>query len=138
MPRPIILRFEVIRLGWRRTPVSQAATIARGRLKIGRMNFHAPHDQASERERWNAIRTAFLADLPAAWRERIFLITDGVNDAGAICTNIELKGSPITMDMALAIEKAAKEAFGREVIFNTWWSLSDLRNDFGGPWAKRI
>ena len=45
---------------------------------------------------------------------------------------------PISVDMAMAIERAAKTAFGREVIFNSWWSLSDLRTDFGGPWAKRI
>jgi hypothetical protein len=100
------------------------------------MNFMPPHDQA--RERRNAMRSAFVASLPPEWRERIFVITDGVNDAGAVCTNIELKGSPISVDMALVIEKAAKEAFGREVIFNTWWSLSDPRDDFGGPWAKRI
>jgi hypothetical protein len=138
MSRPMILRFRTIRLGWCRSPVAQAATIAPGRPKIGPMNVMSPHDQARERERWNATRAAFLAGLPPEWRERIFMITVGTNDAGAVRTNIELKGSPISVDMALAIEKAAKEAFGREVIFNTWWSLSDLRTDFGGPWAKRI
>ena len=39
------------------------------------MNFHAPtHDQASERERWNAIHAAFLASLSPEWRKPIFVI----------------------------------------------------------------
>ena len=38
MRRPVIPRFRAIRSGWRKSAVAQAATMARGRPKIGPMN----------------------------------------------------------------------------------------------------
>ena len=81
-------------------PVSQAATIARGRLKIGCMNFHAPHDQASDqkaREAFLASHAAFVASLPPSWREPIFVI----NCSSDSNVNVELK-SPVSAKLALA------------------------------------
>ena len=95
------------------------------------MNFHAPtHDQASERERWNAIHAAFLASLSPEWRKPIFVI-NSLSDSNV---NVELKW-PVSPELVLAIGKAAEEAFGREVTFNTWWNAEDVRNGRGGPWA---
>ena len=125
MPRPMVPRFRVIRLRWRRSAVAQAATIRLNRPKIDGMNFHAPHDPA----RSQTTREAFLASLPPAWRAPIFLI----NDAGAACVNVELK-APVSAELTLAIGRAAEAAFGREVTLNQWWTLEDVANGLGGPW----
>ena len=84
------MRFKLIRLGWRRSAVARAATIARGGPKISVMNFHAPHDQTRDqktREAFLASVAAFVESLPAAWRASIFWIDDGDAD---VC-NIEFR-----------------------------------------------
>jgi hypothetical protein len=126
-------RFRVIRLGWRKSAVARAATIASGRPKISVMNFHA-RDQKT-REVFLAISTAFAESLPAAWRASIFWIDEGDGD---VC-NIEFRaGAEVTREIVIGIGQAAEKWFGREVTLNRWVTLEEVVADGQfSPWSPR-
>ena len=136
----MIPRSRMIRLGWHRSAVARATTIASGRPKIDGMINTAPAETSpydQERDRRSAqvrehdkMRHDFLASIPPSWRTPIF----SINLMSASCCGIELK-SPIDEATALGIGRAAEQAFGREVILNGWWTLEDVANGLGGPWS---
>lgn len=91
------------------------------------MNFHAPHDQARERE---AIREAVLASFPADWRRAIVMVGGGDDRA---CF-IELT-PPITEAVAMSIGTAFKEAFPSAEIIMNGLLLSECPGASHTPWT---
>ena len=120
----MIPRFKVIRLGWRRSAVAQAATIARARPKISAMNFHAPHDPARERE---TITEAVLATFPPHWRAQIFIAGPAV----------ELR-CPISEEAALAIGNAFQRAFPDHEVSLNGVPLAEAPGYPWMPWTTPV
>ena len=115
----MIPRFKVI-IGGRPPGVAKTATAALGWIMIDGMIHISPHDASPhDKARDQKTREVFLANLPPSWRTPIFVI----NYTSDSCVNIELK-PPVSEEMALAIGKAAEEAFGSEVTLNQWWRTS--------------